>query len=364
MKNNPQNRITSAEVAIVGAGPIGLELAACLKRAGVEYRHFDAKQIGYTISWWPRNTNFFSTSERLAIAGIPIQNTHQQRVTGEEYLAYLRAVVEQLDLQVNTYEPVFRIEHRDEKFLLRTHPLTGKKNYLCQHVVLATGDLAKPNYLGIPGEDLLHVSHYFTDPHMYFRKRLLVIGGKNSAVEAALRCWRSGTQVAISYRRAEFDAHSVKNSILPDVQTQIRKGNITFYPETVPVEITPEHIVLAPLTHGERIDQEPLVHPTDFVLLCTGFEGDLSLFKTAGVALHGDEQVPEHNPDTMETNVPGLYIAGTIAAGSQRRYRLFIENCHVHAGKITKAITGQWPEKLGTIDARKYELPLADIQAN
>ena len=182
----------TAQVAIIGAGPIGLELAASLKRAGVDYLHFDAKQIGYTISWWPRNTNFFSTSERLAIAGIPIQNPHQQRLTGEEYLAYLRAVVEQLDLQVNTYEPVMQIERLENGFELRTQPLQGERRYRCQRLVIATGDMAAPNYLGIPGEDLPHVSHYFTDPHYYFRKRVLVVGGKNSAVgsRAALLAFR------------------------------------------------------------------------------------------------------------------------------------------------------------------------------
>jgi len=358
------NAVITTNVVIIGAGPIGLELAASLKRAGVEYFHFDAKQIGYTISWWPRNTNFFSTSERVAIAGIPIQNTHQQRITGEEYLTYLRMVVEQLDLRVNTYEPVVGIERQNNGFLLRTNPLAGEKHYFCQRLVLATGDMVKPNYLGIPGEDLPHVSHYFIDPHLYFQKELLVVGGKNSAVEAALRCWRSGSQVTVSYRRATFDKQSVKNWILPDLKTQIEKGNMTFYPETVPVEITPTHVVLAPTKNGERIAGEPIFHPTDFVLLCTGFVGDSSLLEQAGVTLHGDERVPEHNPDTMETDVPGLYIAGTAAAGSQRRYRLFIENCHIHAGKITKAVTEQWPEKLGTIPARKYELPLVDIQAN
>ncbi len=364
MKHHTENTVTSTNVAIVGAGPIGLEVAASLKRTGVEYLHFDAKQIGYTMSWWPRNMNFFSTSERLAIAGIPIQNTHQQRITGEEYLAYLRAIVEQLDLNVNTYEPVVHIERLEDGFTLRTNQLTGEKQYFCQRVVLATGDLAKPNYLGIPGEDLPHVNHYFTDPHLYFRKRLLVVGGKNSAVEAALRCWRSGSEVTISYRRAEFNAKSVKNSILPDTKTQIRKGNITFYPETVPIEITPEHVILAPTRDGRRIDGGPIVHPTDFVLLCTGFSADMRLFEIIGVTLHGAERVPQYNPETMETDVSGVYIAGTVAAGDQKRYRLFIENCHEHAGKITKAITRQWPEELGTIAARRYDVPLAYIQAN
>jgi thioredoxin reductase (NADPH) len=355
---------TRTDVAIVGAGPIGLEVAATLHRAGVDYILFEAHQIGHTISWWPRNTHFFSTSERIAIAGIPIQHIYQGRVTGEEYLAYLRSVVESLDLRMNTYEPVAHIERRDEGFALRTRTLSGERAYLCRRVVLAKGDMDKPNRIGIPGEELSHVSHYFSDPHKYFRKRLLVVGGKNSAVEAALRCWRAGSQVTVSYRRAAFDEKSVKSTILPDLKTQIRVGNVGFLPETVPIEITPEHVVFGPCVDGQPIEGERILHPTDFVLLCTGYVPDMRLFEIAGVNLLGEERVPEHDAETMETNVPGLYVAGTAAAGDQRKYRLFIENCHHHVVKIAIAVTGQRPEKIGTIEARRYDVPLAEIQAN
>ncbi len=366
MKQNTNNNVSSTDIAIIGAGPIGLELAAALKRAQVEYIQFDAKQIGYTMSWWPRNTYFFSTSERIAIAGIPIQNTHQQRITGEDYLAYLRSVVEQLDLHVNTYEAVVRIERLKEGFALRTRMQTGERAYHCRRVVIAKGDMDKPNKLGIPGEDLPHVSHYFDDPHKYFQKRLLIVGSKNSAVEAALRCWRAGSKVTLSYRRAEFDSQAVKHWILPDLKSQIKKGNIGSLPQTIPVKITPGEVVLQPTDEdGQPIEGDPIKHPIDFVLLCTGFVADISLFEIAGVNLHGEERIPEYNPETMETNVPGLYVAGTAAAGQQqKKYSLFIENCHQHVGKIVAAITGQWPEKLGTIEARRYDLPLADIQAN
>jgi thioredoxin reductase (NADPH) len=330
----------------------------------VDYYHFDAGQIGHTISWWPRNTHFFSTSERLAIAGIPIQSDHQQRLTGEEYLVYLRAVVEQLDLQVRTYERVVRIERLDQGFVLCTETQTGPRRYRCRRVVLAKGNMDRPNVLGIPGEDLAHVTHHFTDPHVYFRKRLLVVGGRNSAVEAALRCWRAGAQVALSYRRAEFLEKWVKPSILPDLKTQIRAGNIAFYPETVPVEILPSQVVLAPVVAGQPGKGGHVQCPADFVLLCTGFSADLDLFASAGVALSGQERVPQTNPQTMETNVPGLYVAGTAAAGDQRRYTLFIENCHQHVAKIVAAVTGQWPDRIGTIAARKYDVPLEAIQAN
>lgn len=357
------DNIIPTDTIIVGAGPIGLELAATLKRARLDYIHLEAQQIGYTISWWPRNTYFFSTTERIEIAGIPSQSTTQQRLTGEQYLAYLRSVVEQLDLKVNTFERVVEIQRLEGGFLVDSQTQTGTHQYFCRQLVLATGDMHAPNKLGIPGEELPHVSHYFEDPHQYFRKRLLVVGGRNSAVEAALRCWRAGSQVTISYRRAEFDPVLVKSHILPDLLAQIEFGNIQFLPSTVPIEILPGRIFLSPASE-QGTSSVPIELPADFVLLNTGFVADMRLFEMAGVALHGEQRVPEYNPETMETNVPGLFVAGTAAAGSQKRYTLFIENCHHHVGKIAAALSGSWPDKLGTIPSRRYELPFEDIQAN
>jgi thioredoxin reductase (NADPH) len=351
-------------VATIGAGPIGLELAVCLKRAGVDTLHFDAHQIGYTMSWWPRNTNFFSTSERLEIAGIPIQNNHQQRITGEDYLAYLRSIVEANDLQINTYEPVTALQPYPGGFNITTRPLAGACQYRARRVVIAIGDMEHPNLLNIPGENLPHVSHYFHEPHDYFRKRLLIVGGRNSAVEAALRCWRGGAQVTLSYRQAWFNEKTVKHWLLPDLQAQIEAGTIRYLPETLPISITPTCVELARTQNGQPVSGATFEHETDFVLLATGFHGDQHLLEATGVELRGENRVPVYNPETMETNVPGLYLAGTVAAGIQQRYSLFIENCHVHAGKITQAITGRWPDKLAAVPARAYELPVEKIQAN
>lgn len=349
------------EVAIIGAGPIGLEMAAALKMQGVRYLHFEAKQIGYTFTWWPKNTPFFSTTERIEIAGVPIQKTNQERTTGEEYLAYLRSVVELYDLQVHTYEPVIDIRRDDNGFVLLTRKLNGvEMRYRCRKIILGNGDMDRPNLLGIPGEDLPHVTHYFTDPHLYFRSRLLIVGGKNSAVEAALRCWRAGSLVSISYRKSDFNSQSVKHWLLPDIKTQIENGRIGFYPSTRPIAITPQQVILEDVTSQRQFPVE-----TDFVYLATGFTADSTLFEKAGVELIGPQRMPTVlNPDTMETNVPGIYVAGTSAAGTQSSYRLFIENTHVHVGKIIQAITGKWPERLGTVQARQYDLPLEQIKAN
>lgn len=352
------------DVAIIGAGPIGIELAVCLRQAGVAYLQLDAGQIGHTLTWWPRNTPFFSTTERLAVAGVPIVSLSQQRITGEEYLAYLRAIVEQFDLPINTHEPVTRLARGADGFTLDTNPLAGPRRYQARRVVLAIGDMHAPLRLDIPGEDLPHVSHYFRDPHDYFRKRLLIVGGKNSAAEAALRCWRAGARVTLSYRRAAFDSRRIKHWLLPDLEAQIEAGTIGFLPETVPVAITPGYVELAAAADGAPIPGSGFRHETDFVLLTTGFRGDQSLLEDVGVELVGPNRVPVFNPETMETNVAGLYLAGTVAAGVQQRYTLFIENCHEHAGKITRALTGQWPRALGDVPARTYGLAFEQFAAN
>jgi thioredoxin reductase (NADPH) len=147
------------DVAIIGAGPIGLELAVALKRQGIDYLHFEARQIGYTISWFAPQTHFFSSNERIAIAGVPLQTSDQSKATREEYLTYLRSVVQQFDLKINAYEPVTGIQRRDGAFLLSTLPAGGEKTYRCRRIVLATGGTDRPRLLNIPGENLPHVSH-------------------------------------------------------------------------------------------------------------------------------------------------------------------------------------------------------------
>jgi thioredoxin reductase (NADPH) len=160
-KNLEEPVVNFAELVLVGAGPIGLELAVILHRMNIPFIHLEARQIGHTFTWWPRNTPFFSTTERIEIAGIPIQKVNQERTTGEKYLAYLRNIVEQFDLKINTYEPVVDIHKISEGFNLQTHTQTGERYYQTHKLILAIGDMDFPNLLNIPGEDLEHVSHYF-----------------------------------------------------------------------------------------------------------------------------------------------------------------------------------------------------------
>jgi len=324
-----------AEIAIIGAGPIGIELAVALQQAQVPYLHFDAHQVGHTISWFAPQTHFFSSNERIAIAGVPLQTPGQDKATREEYLAYLRGVVQQFDLQIHTYEPIVDIARQDDHFLLTSAPAAGTRHYRVRRIVLANGGTARPRPLDIPGADLPHVSHYFADPHLYFRRRVLIVGGRNSAIEAAIRCHRVGARVALSYRRAHLDPKDIKYWLFPEIEALLKAGHVAAHLDTVPIKITPTAVTLQS-PGGQTRDV-----PADVVLLLVGYMADMTLARLAGVELRQPGDKPAFNPLTMETNVPGVYLAGTAIGGTQERYRVFIENCHSHVPRILAALTGR-----------------------
>jgi thioredoxin reductase (NADPH) len=205
-------------------------------------------------------------------------------------------------------------------------------------LLLATGGTDRPRRLNVPGQDLPHVSHYFQDPHTYFRRKLLIVGGKNSAVEAALRCYYAGAEVAMSYRREQLPQKSIKYWLLPEITNLFEAGKIRNHFPTQPVAITPTHVTLKRTPDGATFDV-----PADFVLALIGYEQDNTLFKLAGIKLIGDCGAPAYDDRTMETNVPGLYVAGTAVGGTQDKYTVFIENCHVHVERIIAALTGASP---------------------
>lgn len=328
------------EVAIIGAGPTGVELAVALTQANIPFLLFDAGQIGQTIAWWPKHTRFFSTSERIAIPGLPLIVFDQQHPTNDDYLAYLRGVVQQFGILAHAYEPVMDVQHTsDGGFMLITEKKGIRQQYRAAFVVLATGGMAEPRLLNIPGEDLPHVSHYLNDPHDYFQQELLVVGGRNSAVEYALRCWRAGAKVTLSYHKPELPKTSIKPALLQDLETVVREGKLRFLPATVPVEITMQEVLLAATDEQGTLMAGEIEHlPFDFVLLCTGYQADTTLFSLLGVDLLGTEQSPRYNPETMESNVPGVFVLGTAAGGTQSKFMHFIETSHAHVPKILGAI--------------------------
>ncbi len=323
---------------IVGAGPLGIELAVAFKRAGIGYVHVEAGQIGQTMLAWPPMTRWFSSSERITIAGVPIQTVSQEKCTREEYLAYLRSVVMQFDLDICTYERTLGISREPDEFSVTTRTRAGKvRIWTARYVVLTTGGMAAPNRLGVHGEDLPHVSHVLADPHTYFRRDVLIIGGRNSAVEAALRLHHAGACVTMCYRGATFSG-GVKYWLRPEIDNLVETGRIKVYFETVPIVILPDRVELR-AGGGDHIEV-----PADFVLLMIGYVADMSLFRQIGVELTGDREVPTYEKQTMQTNVPGLFVAGTAIAGTQRSgVRVFLENCHVHVDRIVAAITGAAP---------------------
>ncbi len=351
----------STDVVIIGAGPIGLELAVALKDAGVNYLQFDANQIGHTISWYPKQTTFFSSPDRIAICGVPLNTPDQSKATREDYLAYLRGIVEQFDLNVHTYERVNAIKKNAGGFVLHTQHAGQTRQYEAKRIVFAVGDMHRPRRLDIPGEDLPHVSHYFDEAHAFFKQRVLIVGGRNSAVEAAIRCFRAGAKVHLSYRHDAFDGKSVKYWLKPEIEWLIQSGQITFHPNSVPTAINEQAVTLQ-----STLDGSPSSVEADFVLLLTGYEMDTSLLESLGMELVGDNRAPKVDTTTLQTSVDNVFVVGTAAAGTQQRFKLFIENCHPHVVRVTRALLGDPhfnPPHINPLAFRRlHENPLAAIQ--
>ena len=330
----------TTRVAVVGGGPIGVEVAAALKSAGVPHEHFEARELGHTMSWWAPQTKWFSSNDRIAVAGVPLVTADQFKADRERYLTYLRTVVGTHGLKVRTFEPAIDVE-RDHAGLTLVTGLPGgrRRRTRCEAVVLATGGTDFPRPLGVPGDDLPHVDGYLREPHGYFGRRVLVIGGRNSAVEAALRCHHAGADVALSYRGDALPEKSIKYWLMPEIRGLVDAGRIEGHFGTEVVEITPSHVTLERTPGGERYEVA-----ADAVLSLIGYGQDKRLFRRAGVALVGESERPDFDPRTMMTNVEGLYVAGTAVAGTQSsHYKIFLENCHVHASRIVASLLGDPP---------------------
>ena len=330
------------DVIIIGAGPAGLAAAIAAQKHGLDYTVLEKGVLVNALYDFPTYMVFFTTPELLEIGGMPFV-TPYDKPTRLEALRYYRRVADAYQLRVELGETVTSVHVPQPggggTFTIETRSTLGIERRLdSRTVVLAIGCYDNPNMIGIPGEDLPHVSHYYDEAHRYYRKQVVVIGGKNSAVEAALELFRAGVHVTLVHRHAKLGS-SVKYWVRPNIENRIAEGSIPARFETRVVEIRPAEVVV------ERDGQREVL-PADHVLVMTGYRTDPTLMRQVGVRLHPETFVPEHDPKTFESNVPGFYIAGTALTGVHAG-RIFIENGRFHGQVVIDAIA----RRLATVKA-------------
>lgn len=330
-KTHPE---THYDVICIGAGPTGLACAIEAKRAGMRSMVVDKGCLCNSLYHYPMNMKFFTTVERMEIGDLPM-TTSGDKPTRPEALKYYRRAAEHYEIETRLYEKVLRIEHGEkrERFRVHTESAAGDRyEHTASKVVIATGYYDLPNYLGVPGEDLPHVSHYFTDPHPYWNQDVVVIGGRNSAAEAALDLFRAGARVTLVHRGTEM-GKTLKYWVKPDIENRIRAGEIRAMFETRITSIEP-HRVLVQNSHREE------TLPAAQVFAMTGYHPDFSFLEAQGIRLDPVTRRPECNPDTLETNIPGMYVAGVVVGGKHTS-DIFIENGRFHGRQIVAAMAGK-----------------------
>lgn len=309
------------DVCIIGAGPIGICCAIEAKKNNLSYIIIDRGCLVNSLYNYPKNMTFFSTSDKLEIGDVPFIS-HNSKPTKSEALEYYRRVVSSWDLKINLYEEVTDII-KEEKFIIKT----SKGEYNSDKVIISTGFYDIPYKLGVPGEDLPKVKHYYDEPHPYFGMRVAVVGAANSAVDVALETYRKGAKEVTMIIREPSLSDSVKYWVKPDVENRIEEGSIKSYFNSNIIKIEEDKIFISTPDGEKFLDN-------DFVLAMTGYQPDFSFLKKLGIELGDDEyKTPVHNPETMQTNIEGIYLAGVICGGLKTN-KWFIENSRDHASII------------------------------
>jgi thioredoxin reductase (NADPH) len=318
-------------IVVIGAGPCGLAVGAAARAAGMSCVLLDKGPVVSSIERYPIDMTFFSTADHLEIRGVPFISD-SDNPTRSQALNYYRRIVEYFDLDVRQYETVTRVERLDGEFGVHTCRADRTEGgYRASSLVVATGYFDTPNLLEVEGEDLPKVTHYFREPHRYFDQDVLVVGGGNSAVEAALTTWRAGARVSMVHFLDDFD-RGVKPWVLPDIRNRVSSGEIEVAWGSRVLAIEPGRVKIGPVDDGgERWIAN------DFVLAMTGFRPDPRFLQALGAQIDATTGVPVHDPATMETTVPGLFIAGVLAAGLDAN-RIFIQNGREHGDLIVSSL--------------------------
>jgi thioredoxin reductase (NADPH) len=321
------------DVLIIGAGPSGLATAIACRHHGLDYQVLEQGTLVDAIARFPTNMVFFTTPELLEIGGVPL-TTPFEKPTRAEALRYYRKVTDVFQLQVAMHEEVLAIEPEgdgdDRRLVVQSRSRLGVARVReARAVVLAMGYYGLPNLLGVPGEDLPHVAHYYGEAHTYYRERVVIVGGKNSACEAALELYRNGAHVTMVHR-GETLGDSVKYWVRPDIENRIKEGSIAARFSSRVVEIRPTEVVIESAGGRETI-------PAEGVLLLTGYRADPAFLRGIGIAVDEDTLVPAYDPETFETNVPNVFIAGGQLAG-KRTGTIFIENGRLHGERIAQVL--------------------------
>ncbi|UJH68192.1 YpdA family putative bacillithiol disulfide reductase [Allomuricauda sp. SCSIO 65647] len=313
------------DVIIIGGGPIGIACGLEAKKRGLTYLIIEKGPIVNSLFNYPINMQFFSSSEKLEIDEIPFISK-DAKPKRNEALEYYRRIVVSNQLNIHLFEKVVDVVKKEARFTVET----DKDRYTAKNIIVATGFYDLPNNIEVPGEQLPKVSHYYKDPHFYASQKLVVIGASNSAVDAALECWRKGSEVTMVVREPEI-GQRVKYWVRPDILNRIEEGSIKAYFNSNVTEIKEKEIVV-------KTPEGEVVLENDFVLALTGYRPDFKFLQQLGIELSDDEKrLPNYDPDTMETNVDGLYLAGVICGGMET-HKWFIENSRIHAPIIINSI--------------------------
>jgi len=324
--------VDATDVVVIGAGPAGLAVAIAAGEAGLSCEIVEKGALVNSIFHFPHGMTFFTTPELLEIGGLPFV-TPYEKPTRLEALKYYRRVVESFGLQVALGEEVTSVARDADTLRVVTRSAGGdgsrERTRVARNVVFATGYYDHPNRLGVPGEDLPHVSHYYDEPHPFYRKRVVVVGGKNSAAIAALELYRAGATVTLVHRRDTL-SDRIKYWIRPDIKNRIKEGSVAARFESQVVEITARHVTIEGPDGREEIE-------ADAVFLLIGYHPDSKLLARAGVGVDPESLKPEHDPDTLEANVPGVYLAGSIVSG-RNAHLTFIETGRFHGAAVVQAI--------------------------